>query len=104
MSLVMSMVGGMVRQVNVTKVLDITGLAAGLEVRVEITGDEVEREGVRVNHTSTTKGPTHQLPSIGVAEEGAGGTEDSGTLLTQGMVVGTTSITSMTDKVTDLVR
>ena len=62
MSLVMSMVGGMVRQVNVTKVLDITGLAAGLEDRVEKTGDEVEREGVRVNHTSTTKRPTHQLP------------------------------------------
>lgn len=97
--------GGMGRQVNVTKVLDIIGLAASLEVRVGTTEDEAERGEVRVDHTSTTLDPTHQLLSIGVAEEGAGGTEDSGTILTLDMVVGTTSITSMTDKVTDrLVR
>ena len=72
-------------------------MAVGTEAREEIPDDETEIEILEIEEvrvtTTTAQDLTHQPPSLGVVEEGAGGIKVStGTILTTALVVGTVSM------------
>ena len=73
----------------------VRGMAVGTEAREEITEDETEIEILEIEEVrvTTTADLTHQPPSLGVVEEGAGGT-----ILTTVLVVGTGTTVSMIDE------
>ena len=78
----------------------VRGMAVGTEAREEITEEEITEDETEIEileieevRVTTTADLTHQPPSLGVVEEGAGGT-----ILTTVLVVGTGTTVSMIDE------